>query len=165
MVGLNIHSPWPAVRALPRLLAATSPVVPRPRHPAARAPWPWAPRPLPWLPPCPVNEWMNGPGTTATAAQATRTPRKQIACRGPIRPVYFVFEMQRSFRGDYAQSSWNWTRGRRKTGYNKIIYFFLAIGHVWLVIELLTRELGLCQRYYMRADGTGDGGDMSPSDS
>ena len=74
-----------------------------------------------------VNELMNGPGTTGTAARATRAPRKQIARRGLIRPIYFVFE---SFRGDYAQNSWNWTtaRGRRKTGYEtKCIIFFLLL--------------------------------------
>ena len=107
---------------------------------------------------------MNGQGTTGTAARATWTPRKQIARRGLIRPLYFVFEMTQSFCGDYAQSSWNLTtaRGRRETGYEtKLGRFFLLspmFDCVALVIELLTRELGLCLsaiEIMMEADATG----------
>ena len=91
---------------------------------------------LPRLPPCPVNEWMNGPGTTVTATRATRTPRKQIARRGLIRPIYFVFEMQRSFRGDFAQSSWNSTtaRGRRKTGYETKLDIYFSCYRPCLIV-------------------------------
>ena len=51
-----------------------------------------------------MNEW---PGNHGHRGPGNATTRKQIARRGLIRPIYFVFEMQRSFRGGYAQSSWN----------------------------------------------------------
>ena len=90
---------------------------------------------------------MNGPGTTGTAARATRTPRKQIARRGLIRPIYFVFEMQQSFRGDYACSAGTEQEEGGKRAITKLYIFFLLSAMfdcVVLVIELLTRKLGLC---------------------
>jgi hypothetical protein len=141
MVGLNIHSPWPRPEhshdSRPSRL-----VVPRPWHPAARAPWPWAPRalrnghrdrghgtpavPCEWMKEWSGNRGHRGPGTACTASAATALQllppcpvnewmaRELRAPRKEIarRGLIRAIYLYLKYNGLFAQSSWNWTKAR-----------------------------------------------------